>query len=466
MKSHTLLSLSPLDGRYNDQLTDLQLICSEYALIKNRLLIEIKWLNTILQLTGQKLAAAQEKFLLQIVTNFSPTDAARIKKIEQKTQHDVKAIEYYIQEQLHKNKKSNLLFILPFIHFGCTSEDINNLAYALMLKNVRSSILLPKLSTLIQTLVGLAERNANIPMLARTHGQPASPTTIGKELINFAYRLGEQAAKLAALEIKGKMNGATGNFNAHYAAYPSIDWLHVSKQFVEELGLTWNPVTTQIEPHDYLAEIANTLALTNTILIGFCRDIWGYIALDYFSQHFAQAAIGSSTMPHKVNPIDFENAEGNLGLANALLQHFASKLPISRWQRDLSDSTVLRNFAVAFGHSVLSYKSVAKGVAKLKINEIKINEDLTNHWEILGEAIQTVLRATGAHDAYEKVKALTRGKNLSANAYSQLVKQLKLPPKTTAQLLALTPSTYIGAAAKITRSICKQLAARNKIHHD
>jgi adenylosuccinate lyase len=453
MKNESLYALSPIDSRYAKSTNELRPFFSEFALIKHRLWVEINWLIAMIKLSKKSniLTKSQEFFLAEIFTKFSLQDAKRIKAIEQKINHDLKAVEYFLREKIAQNKQ--LEKYTSLIHFGCTSDDINNLAYALMVKNSRQEVLLPNLNNLVKTLTTMAKKHANQPMLSRTHGQPATPTTLGKEIANFSFRLNCQIEKLAQLKIMGKINGAVGNFNAHTLAFPELDWPAISQRFVNTLGLTCNPCTTQIEPHDYLAELANTLALINTILIGFCRDLWGYIALNYFKQKIAATTVGSSTMPHKVNPIDFENAEGNLGFANAMLNHFACKLPISRWQRDLSDSTVLRNIGLALAHSILAYKSIEKGLNKITVNAEIINLDLDKHWEVLGEAVQTIMRQTGETHAYEIIKTLTHGLALNQKSYSLLVKQLNLSPDLEKKLLKLTPAKYLGSAAKIAKKI-------------
>ena len=444
-----LTALSPLDGRYGAKLGALRELFSEYGLIRHRIAVEIAWLKA-LAATPQipevpPFAPAAVQVLDRIVADFSVVDAQRVKDIEATTNHDVKAIEYFLKEKAAGNKE--IAKVVEFIHFACTSEDINNLAYALMLRSARSDVLLPLMDKLIAAIAELGRRYADQPMLARTHGQPASPTTLGKEMTNVAYRLKRQREQLARADILGKINGAVGNFNAHIVAYPQVDWPQTARLFVEGLGLTWNPLTTQIEPHDYLAEHCHALMRFNTVLIDFARDVWGYISLAYFTQKTKPGEIGSSTMPHKVNPIDFENAEGNLGLANALCEHLAAKLPISRWQRDLSDSTVLRNLGVALGYAVLAYDSCLRGIGKLQVNPARLADDLAANWEVLAEAIQTVMRRYGVPEPYEKLKDLTRGKGgISAESLQTFIGALAIPETAKQELLALTPARYIGNA--------------------
>ncbi len=449
----TLTALSPLDGRYQNKISELTHICSEYGLIYYRVVVEIRWLQLLA--TQPKLkeikpfSQAANNFLNKIITDFSLKDAKRIKAIERKTNHDVKAVEYFIKEKLASNRE--LTAIKEFVHFACTSEDINNLAYGLMLKEVSSSCLRPIMQQLITSLTKLARQHAKAPMLARTHGQPASPTTMGKEIANFVTRLKRQYSQILTIPIMGKLNGAVGNYNAHIAAYPEIDWVKVSQKFVSSLGLNWNQHTTQIEPHDAMAELFDTLARFNTILIDFNRDIWSYISIGYFNQKTIATETGSSVMPHKVNPIDFENAEGNLGLANALFNHFSNKLPVSRWQRDLTDSTVLRNIGVAFGYSLLAYKSTLQGLTKLSLNKQQLKADLAEHWEVITEAIQTVMRRYNLPEPYEKLKQLTRGKNINQKMLHAFIDTLALPETVKADLKQLTPLNYIGKAALLAR---------------
>ncbi len=458
MSFSPLLAISPLDGRYRNQLEDLASLSGEFGLMRFRLLVEIRWLKTLSNMPAvthlPALDEAQNHYLEDLIVQFDLTQAEEIKKFERTTNHDVKAIEYYLHYKLKQNP--DLAKFIPFVHFGCTSEDINNLAYGLMLDQIRITILLPKMQEIIKTLSHLTQEYADLPMLARTHGQPASPTTLGKELTNIAARLLRQLQSWQQLPILGKFNGAVGNFNAHVAACPEVDWLAVSENFITGLGLTPNLYTTQIEPHDYLAEILQGLIRFNTILIALNRDIWGYISLGYFGQKKVETEIGSSTMPHKINPIDFENSEGNLGLANALAGHLAEKLPISRWQRDLTDSTVMRNLGLVLGYSLLAYQSLLKGLKKLTVNSNKIKEDLDSHWEVLAEAIQTVLRRQGAVDAYEQLKSLTRGKNIDQKILHDFIEQLSLPEKTKRELQALTPARYTGHATRLVKEFLKR----------
>ncbi len=455
MELTPLTALSPLDGRYQEKLSKLRPLLSEYGLVRYRVLIEIRWL---IWLSKEKqipeippLRASDCKKLEQIASAFSLKNAEMIKTIERKTNHDVKAVEYFLQQQFKKDV--TLKPLIPFIHFGCTSEDINNLSYSLMFTDTRDKILLPALEQLIDALERLATKNAGMAMLSRTHGQPATPTTLGKEIANFVARLNDQYQRLSDLPLTGKMNGAVGNFNAHRVAYPKVDWPSVSRRFVESLGLENNEYTTQIEPHDRLAELFHVISRLNNILINTCRDFWGYISLGYFQQKSVAGEIGSSTMPHKINPIDFENAEGNLGLANALLNHLSNKLPISRWQRDLSDSTVMRNCGTAFGYSLIAYQSINKGLSKLSVNESQIKHDLETRWEVVAEAVQTVMRRYGISEAYEKLKILTRGKSFDKNQFLKLINELPLPKETKKQLLTLTPQNYVGFAEKLTKKI-------------
>ncbi len=445
-----LTALSPLDGRYADKTAALRPLFSEFGLIRHRVLVEVRWLLMLSAHPEITEVAAFSKgardVLENILTHFGDSDAQRIKEIETTTNHDVKAVEYFLKEKTSHN--AEITAVAEFIHFACTSEDINNLAYGLMLHAGRETILLPTMDKLIAALDALAKNHAHQPLLARTHGQPASPTTVGKEIANVVYRLRRQRLHVAQVPILGKINGAVGNYNAHLVAYPHLDWEATARSFVESLGLVWNPYTTQIEPHDYIAELFHALARFNTILMDFDRDIWGYISLGYFKQRLKRGEVGSSTMPHKVNPIDFENSEGNLGLANALLEHLAAKLPISRWQRDLSDSTVLRNLGVGLGYSLLAYESCLKGLGKLEINIERLQADLNANWEVLAEPIQTVMRRYGVEQAYEKLKALTRGKSgIDRQSLETFIQTLNIPQDAKRALLALTPETYIGNAA-------------------
>ena len=447
-QSSALLAISPLDGRYNSKCNELAPYFSEFALMRYRVMVEVKWL---IQLAAHPqvaeldaIAASDQDRLQALYEQFEPIDAQRIKEIEATTNHDVKAVEYFIKEKLEDC--AGLKNQLEFVHFACTSEDINNLAYALMVKQGRDKILIPAMQELIDILAGLARDYADQPLLSRTHGQPASPTTVGKELANVCYRLRRKQSQVEATQILGKINGAVGNYNAHLAAYPEIEWHKLAHEFVDSLGLDWNPLTTQIEPHDYLAELLNSIARFNTVLIDFDRDIWAYISLAYFKQKTVAGEIGSSTMPHKVNPIDFENSEGNLGMANAVLNHLAAKLPISRWQRDLTDSTVLRNIGVSFAYGLIAYRSTIKGLNKLELNPAAIDKDIDSCWEILAEPIQTVMRRYGVEQAYEKLKELTRGKGISQAAIQDFVNALDIPESARQQLLELTPRSYLGNA--------------------
>lgn len=449
-----LLAISPLDGRYREKIQSLESYFSEYALIRYRLLIELEWFIFLcqeVQLPGTRQLTPQElRALRGLSTDFEVMDAKRVKSLEATTNHDVKAVEYYIKEHLKAYPKLELMS--EFIHFGCTSEDINNLAYALLLKDFGMKEFMPLLSGLIIEVFEMAKRYKAIPMLSHTHGQPASPTTVGKELLNVVARLEKQFESLKKVERTGKFNGAVGNFNAHQLAYPKVDWPGVSHRFISYLGLTPNAYTTQIEPHDTLAERFDALARINTILIGHSRDMWTYIAMGYFKQRLKAGEVGSSTMPHKVNPIDFENAEGNFGLANAVLRHLSEKLPISRMQRDLSDSTVLRNIGVGFGYTVLAIKSLMNGLKKVEIDEKRLDENLEGNWEVLTEAIQTMLRKYKIPQAYERLKALSRGKKLTDREIRDFIKQLKIAKDDKKRLLELTPQTYTGLAQKLVES--------------
>ncbi len=455
MDHPSLLALSPLDGRYGGKLADLRPVFSEFGLIRARVTVEVRWLQTLAAHPAlpeiPALSAEANAQLDRLVADFSSEDAVRVKAIEATTNHDVKAVEYFLKEAVAGNEE--LLAIREFFHFACTSEDINNLAYGLMLNEARTHVLLPVLRAVEEHIANGAGDMADIPMLARTHGQTASPTTMGKEWANVAYRLRRQICQLEAVPILGKINGAVGNYNAHLVSYPDAPWPEIARNFVTSLGLTWNPYTTQIEPHDYVAELAQTMIRANTVMIDFCRDIWGYISLGYFRQKVVAGEVGSSTMPHKVNPIDFENGEGNFGLANALLDHLATKLPISRWQRDLTDSTVLRNLGVAFGYALLALRSVEKGLGRLQIDETRMAEDLDQSWEVLGEAVQTVMRRYGIPEPYEKMKALTRGKGIDAERLRAFIQALEIPESDKARLLALTPAGYTGNAAVQAREL-------------
>ena len=450
---NALNALSPLDGRYAAQTADLRAYFSEFALMRARVEIEIAWFIYLAECGDVKeipaLAAADAEFLRAVVADFSPTEAARIKEIESATKHDVKAVEYFVKETIAKRK--SLRGCVEFVHFACTSEDINNLAYGLLLQRCRSELLAPRMQNLIAALNELAQNCADQPMLARTHGQPASPTTVGKEFRVVAQRLTRALTNFAQQPILGKFNGASGNFNAHMSAYPDLPWPALARDFVERFGLTYQPLSTQIEPHDCLAELSHCMHSFNTILIDFARDAWGYIALGYFRQRAQINEIGSSAMPHKINPIHFENAEGNLGLANALFAHFAAKLPISRWQRDLSDSTVLRNLGVAFGHSLLSVDAVCAGLARIDVDAERINRDLAQNWEVLAEAIQTVMRKYALANSYEKLKDLTRGQHITRESLRAFIQTLHIPAPAKARLAAMTPADYIGHAAQLAR---------------
>jgi len=455
MELTPLNALSPLDGRYQSKVDPLRAYFSEYALIKHRALVEVEWLKALAALPEieEVKPFSQEtiKELDDAIANFDEADASQVKAIEARTNHDVKALEYWLKEKFDGNpeiKKAS-----EFIHFACTSEDINNLSHALMLKGARNGVMLPFLSSLIARMTELSQQLAAQPMLSRTHGQTASPTTMGKEFANVVYRLQRQQKQLVANEILGKINGAVGNFNAHLSAYPNVDWEKFAKQFVEKLGLTYNPMTIQIEPHDYMAELYDNLSRINTILIDINRDIWGYVSVGYFKQKLKPGEVGSSTMPHKVNPIDFENSEGNLGMANAILRHLAEKLPISRWQRDLTDSTVLRNMGVAFGYTLLGYDSCLSGLNKLEINPAKLAEDLDNSWEVLAEPIQTVMRRYGYENPYDTLKEYTRGKAISKKSLQSLIAKLNIPAEAKQYLMELTPATYIGKATALVKNI-------------
>lgn len=456
MNSQILLALSPLDGRYQQKVTALRPFFSEYALIRKRVRIEIEWfkaITSIPDLTGQATLSDETVARLdELYKNFSVQDAAAVKAIEARTNHDVKAVEYWLKEQLADNEE--IVARSEFIHFACTSEDINNLSHGLMLKLSREQVMLPALDNIIQKLATLATELAEIPMLARTHGQSATPTTMGKEIANFVYRLRQGRERLMQVVMTGKINGAVGNYNAHLVAFSELDWEAFARTFVEQLGLTFNPYTIQIEPHDRMAELFDAYARINTILLDMNRDIWGYVSLGYFRQKTKADEVGSSTMPHKVNPIDFENSEGNLGIANALLRHLSEKLPISRWQRDLTDSTVLRNMGVALGHTLLAYDSCLKGLNKLQIDTARLAADLDTAWEVLAEPIQTVMRRYGVPNPYEQLKALTRGKTgIDRMALQQFITQLDIPAAEKERLLQLTPANYTGLAAHLAKNI-------------
>ncbi len=455
MTDHRLTALSPLDGRYAGKCADLAALFSEAALIRQRVRVEAEWLRH-LAASGRfpalaTLPAAAHELLEARCVDTGMAGVRRVKELEAVTRHDVKAVEYFLREEL--TTAGALPAQLELVHFGCTSEDINNLSYALMLEEARSEVLLPLIEELARALATLAHEHAGLPMLARTHGQPASPTTLGKEAANFTARLRRAAAGLARVEILAKWNGAVGNFNAHCAALPDVDWWAETRTFIENLGLMQNAHTTQIEPHDWIAEYCDALARADTVLIDLCRDFWGYISLGYFRQATVAGEVGSSTMPHKVNPIDFENAEGNAGIANALLRHLAEKLPVSRWQRDLSDSTVLRNLGVAFGHSALAWRSAQAGLVRLEPDAARLAADLEAHWEVLGEAIQMVMRAHGVPEAYERLKEFTRGRRIGASELADFVATLGLPGEARQRLEALTPATYTGLAEALARAV-------------
>ncbi len=451
----TLTALSPLDGRYAGKVDALRPIFSEYGLIRARVKVEVEWLLALASEPGipelPPFSATAIARLQALAVDFSVADAARVKEIERTTNHDVKAVEYLIKERLKDDEE--LGPALEFVHFACTSEDINNLSYALLLGEARQQVLLPKLDALIETLRAMAHQHAGLPMLARTHGQTASPTTVGKELANVVARLQRQGDVLAGLPMPGKINGAVGNYNAHVAAYPDIDWPAFSKHFVESLGLDWQPYTTQIEPHDGIAEMCDASRRIDTIAIDLCRDIWGYISQGYFKQALKAGEIGSSTMPHKVNPIDFENAEGNFGIASALFEHFAIKLPVSRWQRDLTDSTVLRALGTAFGHMLIGFDALQRGLGKLTVNPERLAADLDGAWEVLAEAVQTVMRRHGLPNPYEQLKALTRGQGITEASMRAFIASLDLPEDDKQRLLAMTPGSYTGLAEQLARDI-------------
>ena len=455
MANDSLLAISPLDGRYKSKCEDLAPYFSEFALMRYRVFVEVKWLQKLsehdliddLHVISDRGA----EYLDDLIENFSLADAQRIKEIEAITNHDVKAVEYFIKEKFENN--AELSNQLEFVHFACTSEDINNLAYALMLRDGRDKVMLDQMREIETRLAQLAKDFADQPMLCRTHGQSASPSTVGKEFANVVHRLRRQIAQIESNEILGKFNGAVGNYNAHLTAYPDIDWQANAKEFVEGLGLSWNPYTTQIEPHDYVAELFAAVCRFNTVLIDFDRDIWAYISLGYFKQRTVAGEVGSSTMPHKVNPIDFENSEGNLGLANAIMSHLCEKLPISRWQRDLTDSTVLRNIGTGLAHSLIAYRATMKGVGKLELNAKTIDDDIDSCWEILAEPIQTVMRRYRIEKPYEMLKELTRGKQINQQSVQDFVQTLTIPEAAKQELLQLTPRKYLGNAAEQARAI-------------
>lgn len=455
MELSALTALAPVDGRYASKTAELRPWFSEYGLIYHRVLVEIRWLQMLArhpQITEvPDLSVAANEFLEKVLQDFDEEDALQVKTIERTTNHDVKAIEYFLKDKVAAQPE--LQAVSEFIHFACTSEDINNLSYALMLQGGIRQVIEPEMQRIVAAIRELAKRYADQPLLSRTHGQPASPTTLGKEMANVAYRLQRQLDQIQTCEYFGKINGAVGNYNAHLSAYPDVDWQTTAEQFVTSLGLNWNPYTTQIEPHDYIAEIFDAVARFNTILLDFCRDVWGYISLGHFKQKVVAGEVGSSTMPHKVNPIDFENAEGNLGIANALLTHLAQKLPISRWQRDLTDSTVLRTLGVGLGHSLIAYQSALKGISKLEANPVSMQADLDANWEVLAEPIQTVMRRYGIEQPYEKLKALTRGQRITPEGLREFIKNLEMPEAAKAALSQLTPSTYLGNAAEQAKKL-------------
>jgi adenylosuccinate lyase len=455
MDLSALSAVSPIDGRYGSKTAPLREVFSEFGLIKRRVLVEVRWLQCLAAHSAiaevPALSNDANALLNDIGQSFSEVDARRIKAIEATTNHDVKAVEYFIKERFAGN--AELEAVAEFVHFACTSEDINNLSHALMLRDGVEQVLLPAMQEIIAALVAQAQQSAGVSMLSRTHGQTASPTTMGKEFANVVARLRRQLEQLQQVQYLGKINGAVGNYNAHLSAYPQVDWQANAEQFVTSLGLHWNPYTTQIEPHDYMAELFDAISRFNTILIDFNRDIWGYISLGYFKQKTVAGEVGSSTMPHKVNPIDFENAEGNLGLANAVLQHLSAKLPVSRWQRDLTDSTVLRNMGVGAGYSLIAYQSALKGIGKLELNAARLAQDLDSSWEVLAEPIQTVMRRYGIEQPYEKLKELTRGQDMSREVIQAFVATLDLPEDARRELLALTPDNYIGNAVAQARDI-------------
>jgi adenylosuccinate lyase len=455
MPHSAISAVSPLDGRYQDKVAALRSHFSEYGLIRNRVRVELAWLLALSDATAiaevAPFSAPTRQEMQEVLAGFSEADAEQIKAIEARTNHDVKAMEYWLKQRLASNPEVQRAS--EFIHFACTSEDINNVSHALMLRDAREQVLLPALDRVIARLRELAHEHAALSMLSRTHGQPASPTTLGKEMANVAARLARASARLAAVSLTAKFNGAVGNYNAHLAAYPELDWETFNRNFIESFGLEFNPYTIQIEPHDAMAELFDALARTNTILLDLCRDVWMYIAIGYFRQKTKAGEIGSSTMPHKVNPIDFENAEGNLGLANALLRHLADKLPVSRMQRDLSDSTVLRNMGVAFGYSVLAFDSCLRGLNKLEADPARLAADLDESWEVLAEPIQTVMRRYGVPNPYEQLKDLTRGRAISKDSLHEFIRGLAIPESERARLLAMTPASYVGKAAELARRV-------------
>ncbi len=455
MELSALTAISPVDGRYGSKTTELRSIFSEFGLIKYRVTVEVRWLQALAKAEGiaevPALSDSANALLDEIVANFNEQDAQRVKDIERTTNHDVKAVEYLLKEKVADNAELNA--INEFIHFACTSEDINNLSHGLMLAEARDTVLLPYCDKLLDALKALAIEYKSIPMMTRTHGQPASPSTMGKEMANVYVRLKRQRDQIANVQLLGKINGAVGNYNAHLSAYPDYDWHAHSEQFVTSLGLTWNSFTTQIEPHDYIAELFDAIARFNTIIIDFDRDVWGYIALNHFKQKTIAGEIGSSTMPHKVNPIDFENSEGNLGIANAIFAHLAQKLPVSRWQRDLTDSTVLRNLGVGMGYALIAYQATLKGISKLEVNEQRLLEELDQNWELLAEPIQTVMRKYGIEKPYEKLKDLTRGKRVNQEIMAEFIDGLELPEAAKVEMKQMTPANYIGRAVEFINDL-------------
>lgn len=455
MQLSTLTAVSPVDGRYGNKTEPLRTIFSEYGLIRYRVIVEIRWLQALAgnpQISEVPAFSEQANERLErIISDFGTDDAARVKEIERTTNHDVKAVEYFLKEKIADNPE--LLAVSEFIHFACTSEDINNLCHALMLRDGRNLVLLPELQKAIEAIRAMAHEHAGLPMLSRTHGQPASPSTIGKEMANVVARLDRQKTQIEMVPLLGKINGAVGNYNAHFSAYPEIDWPAFAREFVESLGLEWNPYTTQIEPHDYIAELFDAISRANTIMIDYCRDIWGYISTGYFRQKTKAGEVGSSTMPHKVNPIDFENAEGNFGIANALFGHLSAKLPVSRWQRDLTDSTVLRNLGVGIGHTSIALQSLLRGIGKLEADAERLARDLDANWEVLAEPIQTVMRRYGIEKPYEKLKELTRGQRITPDQLATFINGLDIPESAKQSLLQMKPATYIGNAEEQARKI-------------
>jgi adenylosuccinate lyase len=464
METQALTAISPLDGRYAEKCDSFRELFSEYGLIRLRTLTEVRWLQFLADRPEVDdfgpLAPVVNAYLNKLAEKFSAREARRVKEIEKTTNHDVKAVEYLISERLQDD--AELQGIRPFVHFACTSEDINNIAYALMLREARETVIRPAVRKITERLRNMAGSAATQAMLARTHGQAASPTTLGKELANVVARLERQLDVFDQIPVYAKINGAVGNFNAHLAAYPAVDWPALSQAFIESLGLTWNPYTTQIEPHDWIAEYCDGLARLNTVMLDASRDIWSYISIGYFRQRQIESEVGSSTMPHKINPIDFENAEGNLGVANALFGHFSEKLPVSRWQRDLSDSTVMRNLGVAIGHAMLAYQSLLRGLEKLQTDADRMREELDSNWEVLGEAIQTVMRRYGQTDAYEQLKALTRGEKITAEILQNFINGLEIPDEAKQRLNQLEPASYTGLATELAEQIATRSAKRNK----